>query len=253
MPGPAGNITGATEFCAGTQGVVYFTTPIQDALVYIWNLPTGATIVSGDSTTSIVVDFALNAISGNIIVNGNNLCGHGDTTSLPVTVNPIPPAPVVTASGDTLSSTAQQGNQWYYSPTQGGSGSAIPGATDTIYLATLTGWYWSQVNLNGCPSDTSNNVYVLITGMEEIGGAQFTIYPVPNDGRFTLSITSPVPNTFDEYIFNTLGQLIFERKDVRVSGRSEQQIDLRPTPPGVYTVLITTNGQKIVRRIIIKE
>jgi hypothetical protein len=159
----------------------------------------------------------------------------------------------VTASGDTLSSTAQQGNQWYYSPTQGGSGSAIPGATDTIYLATLTGWYWSQVNLNGCPSDTSNNVYVLITGMEEIGGAQFTIYPVPNDGRFTLSITSPVPNTFDEYIFNTLGQMIYERKDVRVSGRSEQQIDLRPTPPGVYTVLITTNGQKIVRRIIIKD
>ena len=253
MPGPAGNITGATEFCAGTQGVVYFTTPIQDALVYIWNLPTGATIVSGDSTTSIVVDFALNAISGNIMVNGNNLCGHGDTTSLPVTVNPIPLAPVVTASGDTLSSTAQQGNQWYYSPTQGGSGSAIPGATDTIYLATLTGWYWSQVTLNSCGSDTSNHLYVLITGMEEIGGAQFNLYPVPNEGRFTLSITSPVPNTFDEYIFNTLGQMIYERKDVRVSGRSEQQIDLRPTPPGVYTVLITTNGQKIVRRIIIKE
>ncbi|MFZ4562593.1 MAG: T9SS type A sorting domain-containing protein, partial [Bacteroidales bacterium] len=253
MPAPAGSITGETTLCAGTQGVVYSTPPIQDAVTYIWNLPPGATIESGDSTTSIVVNYALNAASGNITVYGNNFCGNGPSSSLPVTVNPIPAPPIVTALGDTLTSNAQQGNQWYYSPTQGGSGSAIQGATDPTYLATVTGWYWSQVTLYECVSDTSNHEYVLITGIEEMPGVRFVVYPVPNDGIFMTEITTTDERTFDMQIFDQIGKMIYEKRKIRVQGKFEQKVDLRPIPVGIYTIVFRNEGGLVIRKMLISN
>lgn len=92
VPGAAGIITGSGLVCAGSNAVAYTTTPVQNATSYNWTLPAGATIIAGAGTTSIVVDFSAAAVSGNIGVAGNNSCGNGIPSFLPVAVSPLPSA-----------------------------------------------------------------------------------------------------------------------------------------------------------------
>ncbi|MEI6456389.1 MAG: MBG domain-containing protein, partial [bacterium] len=253
LPGAAGNITGTVAICGGTQGIAYSTTPIAGALTYVWTLPAGATIISGAGTTEISVDFDQYASSGNITVYGNNLCGNGlASPPFVVTVTPVPDAPVVTSSGDTLMSSAPAGNQWYFSPT-GSGGDIIPGATGQTWIATETGWYWTVVTLNGCESESSNVVHVVITGVVESFVSRFYLYPVPNEGIMTASITSPIVQEVDLRIYNKIGQVIFEVKDMEVDGKFEYHFDLRPIPNGVYTVILQKDKGMIIRKFVVNK
>jgi gliding motility-associated-like protein len=77
IPYPAGNVQGPSEVCTGTAGIIYSVPLINDASVYVWSLPTGFNVVSGNGTNSIVVDLAADAVTGIITVYGSSLCGYG--------------------------------------------------------------------------------------------------------------------------------------------------------------------------------
>jgi len=254
LPDPAGTITGSSLVCQGESGVIYSVGAIANATTYTWSVPTGATIVSGGTTSTITVDFPVTAGSGNVTVFGSNSCGNGTISpAFAVTVNPKPVTPVVVATGDTLTSSAASGNQWYFSATQSGTGNVIPGATGQTWQATQTGWYWTVVNFGGCSSDPSVRVYVLITGTQELQTGNFNIYPVPNDGRFTVSMTSVSREHFTLSIYNNLGIQIREVKDIEVNGIAEQVIDLRPVASGIYTVVIRSGSSKVVKRVVVNK
>jgi D-alanyl-D-alanine carboxypeptidase len=87
IPGCCGPIAGLTTVTAGTNGVTYSVQPIANATSYVWTLPTGAIGIS--NTNSITVNFSINALSGNISVQGVNNYGPGGSASLWITVNPI--------------------------------------------------------------------------------------------------------------------------------------------------------------------
>lgn len=92
-PDPAGAITGPIEVCQGTSGVIYEVNSIANADYYIWSLPVGVTILSGDSTRLIEVEFDTNELGGNISVRGLNSCGYGTASPITTVVaNPIPVA-----------------------------------------------------------------------------------------------------------------------------------------------------------------
>jgi hypothetical protein len=234
--------------------VVYTVGTIANATSYTWTVPSGATIVSGGTTNSITVDFGMSAVSGNVSVLGTNSCGAG-TISPPfaVTVNTKPATPVVTAVNDLLSSSAAAGNQWYFSATQAGTGAIIPGATAQTYTATQTGWYWTVVTLNGCISDPSNREYILMVGQQELQAGNFSIFPVPNDGRFTVLMSSSSPETFTITVFNNLGVQVCEVKNLEVNGYFNQVIDLRPAPSGVYTVMIRNDSSRVVKKVLVNN
>jgi hypothetical protein len=80
-----------------------------------------------------------------------------------ITVNSIPSAPTIIASGNTtfceggnvtLTSTAPSGNQWYK------DGVAITGATNATYIATAGGSYVAKTTINECTSNASLAVAV---------------------------------------------------------------------------------------------
>jgi len=220
----------------------------QITVTYIWVLPAGATIASGAGTNSITVDFALNASSGDITVYGNNLCGNGAASSLPVTVNPVPPAPVITQIGTLLSSNAVNGNQWYF------EGTMIFGATNQTYAPTQIGHYWDIVTLNGCSSDTSNHLYVVIIGItDKTSGFGVELYPNPNDGRFALQLSTMGKLIFDMTVVNELGVNVRTIKDVVADGNKEQIFDLGSVPDGVYTIVIRNGDKVITRKFVIKK
>jgi len=248
LPLAAGPITGTDTVCAGEMGVAYSVTPVPNATGYSWNLPLGAFIATGANTANITVDFAFGASSGNMSVYGTNSCGNGAASpAFPVVVKPVPPTPFIYATGNTLTSNAPDGNQWYY---QGGA--IVPGTGQSI-VALYTGWYWDVVTLNGCASDTSNNIYMVITGMNEPKGSSFVVYPVPNDGLFKLIMNSPTAEPFNISISNNIGVTVYTKENVTANGPTELAIDLRPIPSGVYTMVIRNSSNKVVRKIIVNR
>jgi hypothetical protein len=97
LPVAAGTITGDAIVCQEQNTLTYTVPTIANATSYVWTLPSGAT---GTSTTnSIDVDFGTTAISGDITVKGTNNCGDGATSTLAITVNPLPLA-AGTITGD---------------------------------------------------------------------------------------------------------------------------------------------------------
>ena len=246
LPDPAGIISGPNNVCNGDSGVVYSVATIGNATGYNWIVPFGVQIVNGGNTNSITVDFTPNAVSGNITVQGVNTCGDGVVSpNFAVTVNPIPPAPIITNTGNMLHSNAPVGNQWYF------EGFLIIGANLQDYLATRTGYYWDVVNLSGCSSDTSNHKLIIVTGIGQHPAPVINLYPVPNNGKFNISITTVSEEYFSFRIYNDLGVNIYEETKVDVNGSLTKTIDFRPVPNGMYTIIITDDQETIRKKIVI--
>jgi len=247
LPAAAGIIAGETTVCQGQIGVVYTVEPIANATSYEWTIPAGANIITGTGTNSIVVDYSRIAESGMVTVYGTNSCGEGSVSSLEITVNLLPVTPVITRDNYTLTSSAHDGNQWYK------DGTLIDGATAQTYEVTATGTYWAVVTLEGCSSDTSNNIYVLFDGIVNTTTGKFELSPVPSNGLFIATMTWPSAANFTIRIYNNIGSQIYEKKDVQVNGTTKQVIDMRPVPPGMYTVTFTTGAKQIIRKMIINR
>jgi hypothetical protein len=250
LPAAAGTIAGPASVCAGSAGVVYTVPVIANATSYTWVVTGGATIVSGATSNTITVNFGNTPGTSTFTVKGNNSCGSGAVSpTFTVTINAIPNAPVVTAVGPLLTSSASTGNQWYYE----GSGSTVIGTGQT-YTATITGWYWCTVTVNGCTSDTSNHVYVLFVGQDELTGASFNVYPVPNNGNFKVMISTPTEETFTIRIYNQLGSMIYEMNDARTNGGVfSSQINLQNVADGMYSVVFLNEQHRVIRKMIVSK
>jgi len=248
-PATAVTITGTTPVCAGTQGVVYSVAAITNATSYNWTVPAGATIASGTNTNSITVNFALNASTGVIKVNGVNDCGSGASSpNFNVVVNPIPATPVITQQVDTLISSANTGNQWYL------EGVAIAGATGKKHRAVYTGNYTVVVTLSGCSSAPSNSILVLPVSVSELTFEKtFEVYPNPNNGRFDIKVQSSQKIECILEIYNSLGSLILKQEGVVIDGTFSRHIDLNGAPTGAYMVVLRSRDNSVVRKVVITK
>jgi hypothetical protein len=177
LPDSVVSISGLSTVCQGNN--VNYTTPvIPNADNYIWTLPNGAT---GSSTNnSISVSYGMSASSGDVTVKGSNNCGMGLQKSLPIIVFPTPLVPAITLNGDSLISDQSIGNQWYNL-----NSGFIPGADGQTFHPMESGYYFSIVNLIGCPSDSSNILYFNYTGIDELNSKiNIQLIPNPNQGSF---------------------------------------------------------------------
>jgi hypothetical protein len=233
VPGTAGTITGTATVCAGSSNIAYSVAPVQNATAYIWTLPPGATNASGILSNSILVDYANNAVSGNMFVYGNNLCGNGGSSpAFPVTVNPLPdPAGAIT-----------------------GPAGVCQGATDVEYtvpaINNATGYTWtvpagativSGANTNSITVDfgaaaTSGTITVLGTNSCGNGTVSpnfaVTVNPIPatpvvTNTHTTLQSSAPTGNQW--YFEGTL-----------ITGATGQTYVA--TQDGYYWDVVTLNG-----------
>jgi hypothetical protein len=90
-PAQPGSITGSSIVCSGATGESFSISAVPDALTYTWQVPAGASITSGQGTTSIVITFG--STSGDVSVRAENDCGNSSYTDLAVTVNSLPAQP----------------------------------------------------------------------------------------------------------------------------------------------------------------
>ncbi|MFL5753351.1 MAG: hypothetical protein ACJ76F_08090, partial [Bacteroidia bacterium] len=90
-------ITGASNACQyiGTSSnATYSITAVATATSYNWTVPAGATLVSGQGTTSIDVSYSGSFVSGNITVQSVSGCGSSIAKALAITKT-LPLAPTV--------------------------------------------------------------------------------------------------------------------------------------------------------------
>lgn len=80
-----GVINGSTNLCAQASGVAYSAAPVPDATSYTWTVPAGATIVSGQGTSAISVNYSISG--GSVCVTANNTCYSSAPTCVAVQVS----------------------------------------------------------------------------------------------------------------------------------------------------------------------
>jgi len=85
VPNTPSLISGANSVCAGEPGLSYSIPPVGGTNNYTWTIPAGATIIAGQNTSSIIVDWG--SASGTITVQAINDCGPSGTRTLPVTIS----------------------------------------------------------------------------------------------------------------------------------------------------------------------
>jgi len=248
LPDAAGLITGPDQVCSGNTGLLYSTDPILNATSYVWTIPPGAFITSGSGTNTIIIDYPAGASSGPVHVYGMNSCGNGTISpDIYVTVYPIPSPPTIAYLDDTLYSSSPVGNQWYLNQ------NLIAGATDSSFVPAITGYYTCSITLNGCSSDSSNSIHVVINGIEELNDIKWLICPNPCNGTFNLLVSARKPDVFTMKAYNNLGIQVTEMKNLIVNSSSKYRIDLNFLPPGIYYIILINEKHTLHQKIIIKN
>jgi hypothetical protein len=91
FPTSTDSVIGPSDVCQGQLSVNYSIPPIPNVTRYLWTLPNGTSIVYGENSQFIIIDFATNAISGFITVSGaNDSCVGEPSPAFKVTVHPSP-------------------------------------------------------------------------------------------------------------------------------------------------------------------
>ncbi|NVN95331.1 MAG: hypothetical protein HXX18_08625, partial [Bacteroidetes bacterium] len=204
----AGRISGLTTVCQGQSSVSYTVPAISNATSYVWSMPTGVTGTS--STNSIIVNYGSSAVSGSITVKGNNACGNGASSSLSITVNPLPVA-AGTISG--LSPVCQGQNSITYTvptisnatsyvwtlPTGATGASSTNSITVNYGISAVSGSITVKGN-NSCGDGTISSKSILVNPLPVAAG---TISGLSNvcQGQNSLTYTVPSISNATSYVW----------------------------------------------------
>jgi hypothetical protein len=93
----------------------------------------------------------------------------------------------------------------------------------------------------------------VIEGIDDPQTGTISVYPNPNDGQFKVKFSSLKQETFNISVINNIGVKIMEIRDVVADRTIEKNIDLRPVPKGIYSVVIRNSGSVVVKKILVNK
>jgi len=169
-----------------------------------------------------------------------NNCAGPRTPVLAKTGTP----PVISISGNILSSTPAVAYQWYR------NNIIIANATKQTDTAIISGAYTVVATDSiGCPS-TSNQINYTATG--GVGAIQLKVSPNPNSGQFRLQFeTSTTSNVYITMI-NTLGQKVYESSYPNFSGFFDNQINVGYLSSDIYYVKVQVGSNSYIQKVVIR-
>ncbi len=217
-PEPVVTITagGSLTFCQGDSVALAATSGFVD---YNWS-NSGATQVVQVTTAG----------SYTVTVTDANNCTASSSPTV-VTVNALPAVPVITQSGNVLSSTAATGYQWYL------NNGPVNNATNQQVTVTQNGSYYVQVtDTNGC-SNHSAAINITTVGIEALNGnAGIKVYPNPNSGSFIIEFTDNTEREIE--ITDAVGRVVFNA----TSATRKLPVTINQAA-GLYFVRLKQNNQ----------
>lgn len=259
VPSTPASITGQAGGVCGATGT-YSVAAVPFATTYNWTVPAGATIASGQGTTSINVSFISTFISGNIFVNASNSCGTSGASNRTVTGIPAQPGPI---SGPT--SVCQNQNNVIYSI------APVPGATSYTWTKPPgavfnSGQGTTSVNIRfgkksgtvtvkanrSCGSSAVRSLSVAMPCRIEAYDISETeldvnIFPNPSPNDFTFVINSSENNSCSINIFDLTGRVVEVHQDI--SADKEFKCGARLTDGIYYAEIISGYCKKVLKLV----
>lgn len=223
---------GPNTFCAG--GSLVLTSSSSAGNLWSDGAVTQATTVNATGNYTVTVT--------------QNGCS---STSLPfaVTVNPLPPTPVITQNNNALGCSVggMAVYSWEYN--------ALPDTTCNAQVCICTGNGFYGVTItdgNGCSSSSAlTSVTGCTTGIERTDNeSTVTVFPNPNGGKFTLVVSDGRFQNSGIRIFNILGELVFQSS---VSGnQSSFPLDLKNAGSSLYYIQLVSEHGMVVKKIVVE-
>lgn len=113
----------------------------------------------------------------------------------------------------------------------------IASLDEGTYTVTVT-------DANGCEEEQTFDV--MLTGIKNISSSDVRIYPNPASETLTIEAASAVDQLV---VFNLLGTPVVQMNNVQSTNR----LDVSQLAPGIYTIVVTSNGSEFYSRVTIER
>lgn len=255
-PGP---ISGTKDGLCNISNAVFSIAATPNATTYLWTLPAGATVNSGQGTTSITATFPSGFITGTVSVKAGSACGYGAARNLTVKGTPATPAAV---NGPATVCANQQSVIYNIAAVPGAAtytwtvpnGAIIvagQGTTSiTTNFASTSGLVRARAS-NSCGVGTFRNLSVNIVcreGESQLNNSlSLNIYPNPSKNYFLINVSGVEEDDYTMTVTDIIGKEI---------SRSENNSALSPIEfgsefaPGIYFVTVKCGEETKVMRLV---
>ncbi len=260
VPAGAGPINGPVSVCKNNTET-YSVSAIAGATGYVWTVPAGATIESGQGTTSVNVSFGVSALSGDLSVYGSNNAGNGAPSNLMITVNSVPEIPASpdgpdlvdlqnTSISDYSTASGAPSYGWQLSPASAGIISGTSEIAQVTWNNSFTGN--AEISVKGTNScgesswSTAKITQVLNTsGLSESATGIKVISGVSGE-YLTLDMNTNA-NQANVILLDLSGRVLMH---TTIPGQGKQQIRYR-LKSGIYIILIDADSSRVSQKILV--
>jgi hypothetical protein len=244
-PSAPDSILGSNKVCENTAAVNYSVVPVPGAASYTWTV-TGATLVSGQGTASIMIDFSNTAAM--ISVLASNVNGSSASVSKPVSIAALPNTNFV-ASPENFCETWGQVNLGGGLPSGGTySGNAVFNNQFNPVVAGLGPQIitYSYTNSDGCTASAEDTVHVVVcTNISPVQHTPKIVFENPCLAPCTVNLDGFSSGVLVN-LYSAQGILV-ESQQVTSSFELKQHHN-----PGVYFLeIVNGTGGRIVQKIVL--
>ena len=260
-PGITQPINGPTSGICPNTNVMYAIGGLTGGYSYLWSVPTGVTIVSGNGTTNLTVRFPSGFAGGTISVKAQNGCGTGPSQSLAISGGGGLPA-----LGAIQGTSNVCANQTYTYSVAGVTGATkytwtVPsrakilsgqGTLAITVKLSRSGGNVSVVASNSCFSSTAVLPLTITTNCgarlgEEDGVLESKVYPNPSNNYFKLDIASEDDSPCTLIVLDVTGRQV-EKQENLAPGTTV--IFGSELARGVYLAEILQGEERTVLRVV---
>ena len=253
LPAKPGEITGLSSGLCNRQSVVYSVGNCAGASSYQWTVPSGVTIISGQGTASITVNFSASIGTNNscgsssICVRSGNSCGWSAYQCLELRLAPTAPSSISGNSApcrnqvNTYTIAAVSGATSYVWAVP--SGCTIQSGQGTTSINVMVGSTSGNVTVtavNACGQSTQANKSIRPKSCATAMPMLLELWPNPTSERVFFAHGENTPELLE--IYDMLGRDIYR-------GQWIGEFDVTGLASGIYFVRATYAGESEVKRM----
>lgn len=260
-PAMPGVISGSASGLCGQTNVTY-SVPFVAGVIYTWAVPSGAIIIDGQGTDSIMVNFTGSVNSGIVSVIASNSCGSSAPRNKEVKTLPAAPASITGAttvcanqagvpysiaavpSATSYRWTGPPGSHISDGVTTSGNNILNTNSTNVTVNYGSTAGKLNVKAFNACGAGAKKSVTISFNcRMEDESIAlsndpDFSIYPNPANDHLTITATGLNNGHCKIILTNSLGQILIEKELMTETGFIETQLDLNDLSSGMYFLVV---------------
>ena len=250
-------ISGPINSVCGGSSASYSINALSNTSTYLWIVPSGIIINSGQGTTSINLTFPANFISGTISVQGGTTCGYGTARTL--AIRSIPATPI-SITGPIAVCANQQGVSYSTALITGASsyswvvptGATIFSGQGTNAISMNYGSASGNVKVKGvnlCGMGYNKLLAITIVCRNSIAGNEedISIYPNPSNLSFTIDTHFVNGESYSLIIKDILGRVVEQYPTIDSKNLFEFGKSLAN---GLYTAEIINGNEKSTYKVM---